>query len=147
MPLLDDMATYLCSCTSAFTLMAGTAGNLVKAQLLDRTPAPDTLTALYETGGSGPMWAFGSTAPVYETCGLQVLARSTSYATAHSRAFSAYVWFGGIRNKRVPNSSAGSTSCLYLDVQPDQPPFSIGVDANGRWLSSVNFTVRKERKS
>jgi len=146
-PLLDDIATYLCACTSAFIAMKGTAGNLVKSQLLDRTPAPDTLTALYETGGSGPVWAFGSTSPVYETAGLQVLSRSTSYATAHTRAHSAYVWLGGINNQRVPNSSGTSTSCLYLDVQPDQPPFSIGVDANGRWLSSVNFTVRKERKS
>lgn len=147
MPLLDDMASYLTACTSAFTLLKGTTGNLVKAQLLDRTPAPDTLTALYETGGMGPAWAFGSTAPVYETAGLQVLSRSSSYASAHSRAHSAYVWFGGIRNQRVPNSSASSTSCLYLDVQPDQPPFSVGVDQNGRWLSSVNFTIRKERKS
>ena len=144
MPLLDDMATYLASCTSAFIITKGTAGNTVNSVLLDRTPAPDTMTALYETGGSSPNWVFGSTAPAFETCGLQVLHRSTSYAIAHARAHSAYVWLGGIRNKYLPSTSA-STKCLYLDVNPTSPPFSIGPDANGRWLVSSNFIVRKER--
>ena len=143
MPLLDDMATYLASCTSAFIVAKGTAGNTVKSALLDRTPTPDTMTALYETGGSSPNWVFGSTAPAYETCGLQVLHRSTSYAIAHSRAHSAYRWLGGIRNQRLP--AAASTDCLYLDCDPTSPPFSVGPDANGRWLVSSNFIVRKER--
>jgi hypothetical protein len=143
-PLLDDMAAYLASATSAFIPMSGTAGNMLKSAMLDHTPAPDTMISLYETGGMGPSWAFGSTAPVYETAGLQVLARSTSYATAHALAHSAYVWFGGLRNKYLPSTTA-TTKVLYVDVQPDQPPFSIGPDANGRHLVSVNFTVRKER--
>ncbi len=144
MPWIDDMATYLASCTSAFIPMTGTAGNMLKSAMLDRTPAPDTMISLYETGGVGPAWAFGSTAPVYETVGLQALSRSTSYTVAHTRAHSAYVWLGGIRNKYLPSTSA-STRVLYLDVQPDQPPFSVGPDQNGRHLVSVNFTVRKER--
>ena len=144
MPLLDDMAAYLASATSAFIAMSGTAGNMLKSAMLDRTPAPDTMISLYETGGMGPTLAFGSTSPVYETCGLQVLSRSTSYATAHARAHSAYVWLGGIHNKYLPSTSA-TTKVLYLDVQADQTPFPIGPDANGRHLVSVNFTVRKER--
>lgn len=145
MALLDDIATYLDAQSSSFTLMKGTAGNLAKMALLDRTPAPDTMTSIYETGGAGPQWAFGSTSPVVETAGLQVLSRSTSYATAHTRAYTAYRILGGVHNQRLPN--AASTECLYVDIQPDQPPFSIGPDQQGRHLVSVNFTVRKEQKA
>ena len=145
MALLDDIATYLDAQSTAFTLLAGTAGNLAKTALLDRTPAPDTMTSIYETGGSAPQWVFGSTAPAIETAGLQLLSRSTSYATAHSRAFTAYRLLGGVKNRRLPTTA--STNCLYLDVNPDQPPFSIGPDQQGRHLVSVNFTVRKEQKA
>ena len=146
MPMLDDVATYLDAQSSQFKVMSGSTGNLVKAQLLDRIPAPNTLTALYETGGAAPAWVFGSTSPAVETASLQVIARSTSYATAHTRAFTAYRILGGIRNQYLPTSTY-STKCLYLDMNPDQPPFSIGLDENGRPLVSVNFTVRKERHS
>lgn len=145
MPLLDEAATYLDAQTTAFTLLSGTGGNLVKARLVDHDTVPDTLTALYETGGSPPNWQFGSTSPVYETCGLQILSRSTSYATAHNRAFQAYRILGGIRNQRMPYSSQ-SSGVLWLDCQPDQPPFGIGPDPEGRPMVSVNFTVRKERR-
>lgn len=145
MALLDDVATYLDTQSSSFTLMKGAAGNLAKMALLDRTPAPDTMTSIYETGGAGPQWAFGSTAPIIETASLQVISRSTAYAIAHSRAFTAYRILGGVRNQRLPTT--GSTNCLYFDIQPDQPPFSIGPDQQGRHLVSVNFTVHKEQKA
>ena len=146
MALLDDLCTYLDAQSTAFTLMTGSAGNLAKTVLLDRTPAPNTMTAIYETGGSGPQWEFGSTAPVIETAGLQVLSRSTNYATAHSRAFAAYRILGGVHNQYLPTSTY-TTKCFYLDIQPDQPPFSIGPDQQGRHLVSVNFTVRKEQQA
>lgn len=146
MPLLDDIATYLDAQSTRFTKLSGTTGNLAKTVLLDRTPAPDTMTAIYETGGMAPQWVFGSTAPIIETAGLQVIARSTSYATAHSNAFAAYRILGGIRNQYLPTSTH-STKCLYLDCNPDQPPFSIGPDQQGRHMVSVNFTVRKEQQS
>jgi hypothetical protein len=145
-PLLDDICTYLDNASSQFKMLSGSTGNLVKSALLDHTPAPDTLTALYETGGAAPAWVFGSTSPAYETAGLQVICRSSAYPTAHDRAFTAYRILGGIRNQRLPLSSQ-SSNCLYLDCNPDQPPFSLGTDGNNRWLVSVNFTVRKERQS
>lgn len=146
MAVLDDIATYLDAQSSLFTLLSGSAGNLAKSVLLDRTPAPDTMLALYETGGMAPSWVFGSTSPAYETVSVQAISRSTSYATAHSRAFAAYRILGGIRNQYLPTSTY-TTKCLYLDCNPDQPPFSIGPDQQGRHLVSVNFTVRKERQS
>lgn len=144
MPLLTDILTYLDAQSTAFKKLSASTGNLVLTALLDRTPSPDTLTALYETGGSSPNWVFGSTNPAYETAGLQVISRSSRYATARSRAYLAYRILGGIKNQYLPTSTH-STKCLYLDCNPDQPPFSLGPDQNDRWLVSVNFTVHKER--
>lgn len=146
MPLLTDMLTYLDAQDSTLKKLSGTGttGNLVITQLLDHTGAPDTLMALYETGGMAPNWIFGSTSPAYETASLQVISRSSSYATARSRAYLAYRILGGIRNQYLPTSTY-TTKCLYLDCNPDQPPFSIGQDSNKRWLLSCNFTVHKER--
>ena len=148
MPLLTDILTYLDAQDSTLKKLSGTGstGNLVLTELPDRTGVPDTIMALYETGGMAPHWAFGSTSPVYETAGLQIISRSSLYATAHDRAHIAYKILGGIRNQYLPSTSA-STKCLYLDCNPDQPPFSIGKDENGRWLISCNFTVRKERSA
>jgi hypothetical protein len=146
MPVLPDLLKYLDAQDSTLKKLSGTGttGNLVMTQLLDHTGAPDTLMCLYETGGSSPNWVFGSTSPAYETVSVQVISRSTNYATARSRAYTAYRILGGVRNQRLPYSSQ-STNCLYLDVNPDQPPFSIGQDQNKRWLISCNFTVHKER--
>lgn len=148
MPLLTDILTYLDAQSSALKKLAGTGstGNLVITNLLDHTGVPDTLMVLLETGGSAPNWVFGSTNPAYETASLQAISRSTNYATARSRAFLAYRILGGIHNQYLPTSSA-STKCWYLDCNPDQPPFSLGKDANQRWLLSCNFTVRKERSA
>lgn len=146
MPLLTDMLTYLDTQSSALKKLSGTGstGNLVITRLLDHTGAPDTLMCLYETGGTAPNWVFGSTSPAYETASLQVISRSTNYATARTRAYLAYRILGGIRNQYLPTSTH-TTKCLYLDCNPDQPPFSIGQDPNRRWLISCNFTVHKER--
>lgn len=145
MPVLPDLLAYLDAQDSTLKKLSGTGstGNLVITQLLDHTGAPDTLMALYETGGSAPAWVMGSTSPAYETVSVQVISRSSNYATARSRAYTAYRVLGGVRNQRLP--AAASTDTLYLDCNPDQPPFSIGQDPNKRWLISCNFTVHKER--
>lgn len=146
MPLLDDVAHYLDDSTSALTLLSGTggAGNLVKARNLDHSKIPNTVVALYETAGWQPQWAFttGSSAPVYETAGLQAIARSTSYATARGHAYRVYRILDSVRNKYLPHTSSGT---WYLAITPNSPPFSIGVDGNGRYLLSVNFDVMKAR--
>lgn len=148
MPLLTDMLTYLDAQSTALKKLTGigSTGNLCLTELPDRTGVPDTLMCLYETGGMAPQWVFGSTSPAYETAGLQIISRSTLYTTARTRAFIAYRILGGIHNQYLPTSTY-STKCWYLDCNPDQPPFSIGKDPNGRWLISCNFTVRKERSA
>lgn len=141
--LLDDVATYLDAQSTALTLLSGTGGNLAKAIALDATPAPGTLVALYETAGRGNGYTMstGAKATVaYESAGLQVLSRSTSYATARDNAETVYTTLDGLAGATLPTS----TGTLYLDFSAVQPPFSAGRDNSDRHVVSVNFLVRKE---
>ncbi len=146
MPLLDDIAHYLDDQSSSFTILSGTggAGNLSKGWMPDHAKSPNTVLALLETGGGPPHWSLstGTTSPDWEQAGLQVLSRSTSYATARSQAYLAYRLLDVVANKTLPHTSSGT---VYLRIDATQPPFSIGRDGNGRFLHSLNFTVLKER--
>lgn len=140
MPLLDAVASYLDSSSTVFTLLSGSAGNLAKAIALDAVPAPDTLAVLYETPGRGNGYSFstGAAATVeYESPSLQIISRSSSYATARSRAQTAYTILDGLAGQTLSGT-------LYLDFAAVQPPFSLGRDRNDRYLCAVNFLVRKE---
>ena len=148
MALLDDIAHYLHDQSSQFTLLSGTggAGNLVKARMIDHAKVPDTVTALYETAGWPPQWALstGSTSPMFETAGLQVIARSTSYQTARTHAYNAYRILDPIAGKNLPHTSSGT---WYYRISANGPPFAIGQDKNGRFLLSCNFDVLKARSN
>lgn len=146
MALLDDIAHFLVDSTSALTLLSGTAGagNLVKARLIDNVKTPDTLIALYETAGWQPQWAMssGSTSPMWDVCGLQSVTRSTSYATARTHAQRVFRILDDVANKNLPHTSSGT---WYYRIAAVGPPFSIGQDSNGRYLTSCNFDVTKAR--
>ena len=147
MALLDDVGSYLCAATSAFSLVAGTAGagNLMKAQMLDNAKTPDTVVGLYETAGWAPQWVFstGSTSPAYEIAGLQVISRSTSYQTAKDYAYRAYRILDYVAGQKLPTA----TGIMYQRIAAVGPPFAIGQDQNGRFLLSCNFDVTKTRGS
>jgi len=142
MPLLDDIATYMAAQSTAFTILSGTAGNMTKGFMPDAAPAPDTCTALYETGGLPPTHTFSTAAYgtlYFENPRLQVLTRSSSYVTARDLADKAFKLLDGVTGTVLP-TSAGS---LYIDISAVQSPFSIGRDENNRHLISVNFDVMK----
>ena len=139
--LLDDIATYLAAQSTAFTILAGTEGNMTKGFMPDAAPAPDTCTTLYETGGTAPTHTFSTDADTryFENPRLQIMTRSTSYESARDRADKAFKLLDGLANTVLP-TTAGS---LYIDISAVQSPFSIGRDANDRFLMSVNFDVMK----
>jgi hypothetical protein len=145
--LLDDIGTFLCAATSGFTLNAGTSGtgNLMKGQMTDNAKTPDTVVALYETAGWAPQWVFstGSTSPAYETAGLQVISRSTSYQTARDYAYRAYRILDYVAGQALPTD----TGTPYYRIAAVGPPFAIGQDGNSRFLLSCNFDVLKARAS
>lgn len=141
--LLDDVATYLAGQSTAFTILAGTGGNLAKAKSLDHTPAPDTLTVLYETAGFGPVHTFststGTATRDHERPGLQVLCRSTSYQTARNNADTVFTLLDGLAGT-VLSTASGVT---YRSIDAVQSPFFLQRDANDRTVISVNFNVGK----
>jgi len=141
--MLDDIAHYLCDTTSALIMLSGTAGNLVKARLLDHDQVPDTIVGLYETAGWEPQWVMSSasTSPAFERPGLQAIARSTSYQVARGHAYRVFRILDAVANKTLPHSSG----TYYERIAAVGSPFSLGQDQNGRFLLSVNFDVTKTR--
>lgn len=98
---------------------------------------------LYDTQGFSNAYSFSTTANrvtiSYESPGLQLLSRSTSYKTARDRAVLASQLLDGY-NGNLPTS----TGTRYLEITAAQVPFFIGRDDNERVLFSVNFNIRKD---
>lgn len=142
--LVDEIATYMAAQSTAFTILAGTGGNLAKQIMLDSTPNPDTLTVLYETPGGPTEYSFSTstgTAQVeFERPSFQILSRSTAYKTARTRAQTAYTMFDGLAGKTLPTA----TGTRYLEITAVQPPFFLQRDDNDRFIVAVNFNVWKE---
>lgn len=134
MAFLDDIGTHLAAASiPAQDLTLGT--NL----FLGRRPNdPDTVVALYETGGTGPELMFGTNSvPPLETRGLQVIARADSYST--SEALCTDVWQALCL---IDNETINSTR--YLLADPVQSPFALDRDDQDRMLHVVNFLVTRE---
>ena len=142
MALLDEIAGYMEAQSTAFTKLAGSAGNLARGFMPDASPAPDTIVALYETGGSAPVHTFSTgtaNTRYFEQPRVQIIARSSDYPTAHNLISKAFTLLDGVANQDLA-STGGSR---YIDITAVQSPFSIGRDANSRFLMSVNFDVLK----
>ena len=139
--LLDDVVTYLDAQSATFAKLSASGGNLSKAFMPDASPAPDTLVTLYETGGLAPVHVFstGGTTRYFEQPGLQLISRSTSYATARTNAEAAYIILDSVAGQGLPTSSGIS----YLSIDAVQSPFSLGRDGNDRYLVGCNFQVVK----
>lgn len=141
--LLDDVATYLDTQSTALAIFSGTTGNLGKSIALDVGTVPDTFVSLYETPGvpNGYTMSTGIRATVaYESPVLQVLSRSASYATARTNAQTVYTILDGLAGQNLPTS----TGTTYLDFSAVQAPFLLQRDEHDRYIVSVNFNVRKQ---
>lgn len=143
MALLEDIVTYLAAQSTSFTALPSTSGNLGAAIFLDSSLIPDTFAAVYETPGVVNDYAFststGKAAVVMERPGFQILSRSTSYATARSRAQTAYTILDGLAQKNLPTS----TGTLYQEIVVNQAPFFLQRDEKDRYIVATNYLVRK----
>ncbi len=136
--MVDDIAAYLVAQSTLFSLLSGTTGNLTKT-FMPSTGAPDTLTTLFETPGSGTVFEFStSTSPsrVLTQPSLQALSRSTSAQTAQTHSETIWGLLDGL-------SGAALSGTTYVQITADQSPFQADRDANQRHIWSVNFTVWK----
>ncbi len=145
MSLVDDIHAFLITESTAFTTLGGTSGgSLGKQIMLDDSITPDTVAVLYETAGGPNEYTFSSStgrATVsFERPGLQILSRSTLYATAKIRAETAYTILDGLAGRNLPTT----TGPRYLEITAVQAPFFLQRDENDRYIVSTNYLAWKE---
>ena len=141
MAVLDDLAGYIDSSSTLFTLNT----NLGKAVSLDAGTLANTFTVLYETPGLEGAQTFSTAANlterVFDRPRVQAISRSTSYATARSRAQTIYDLLDGLNSRGLPST----TGTQYLSITAVQPPFSLGRDSNDRYLVACNYQIERDR--
>ena len=134
MSYLDEIATAVAGASTGFVLDTSV--------FVDSMPdTPNTCIGVYGPAGSGPFIALGTTTPSFESPGLQVICRSTSYTTARSNAETVYLHL--ITKVNTSLGSTGGSSATYLSIDPLQTPFTLGSDENDRPLFGCNYRVRK----
>ena len=131
--ILNDIAIYL---EGNSTLVLG-----VDLTLALMPENPNTVTTIYETGGSGPLNAFstGGGTRVYEQPSIQIITRSTSYQTARNIQETVFTVLDGVNNQAFPTTSGTH----YGSIDAVQSPFPLGRDKNNRFKVGVNFDVLK----
>ena len=131
--ILDDIAIHL---EDNSTLVIG-----VDLTLAFMPENPNTVTTIYESGGSGPLNAFstGGGTRVYEQPSIQIVTRSTSYETARTIQETVFTVLDGVNNQVVPSTG----SVHYGSIDAVQSPFLINRDSNNRFKVGVNFDVLK----
>jgi hypothetical protein len=143
MSVVDDIVAFLAAQSTAFTILSGTAGNLAKQIMFDHDHWPDTVTSVYETAGSANEYTFststGRANVEFERPSFQILSRSTSYATARTRAQTAYTLLDGLADRSLPTA----TGTRYLEITAVQAPFVSGRDENDRYIVSTNYDTWK----
>lgn len=104
---------------------------------------PFTVTTIYEYPGSRNQFTFGTTsAAAWERPRLQVVSRSTSYATARKKIESIYSALELVANQTLAPTSTAVGS-LYIRIQPIQAPFTMGIDYHELMRVTCNFDVMK----
>lgn len=128
MALLDELGDYLS------TNGVGTLGTDLFLGFLPESP--NAAVALYETGGSAPVRAMRSSPgqPVARQPRVQVVARSTSYAAARSKAGDVYALLEGLGGVTL-----GATRYLWGGAV--QEPFPLGRDGQQRVMVACNYDI------
>ncbi len=137
MTVATEVQDHIVGSSTSFILGGSSGGNVFVSQVPDS--APDTSVTIYETGGIGPYFGLTSSGPVVETPGLQIVCRSTSYAVARANAELIYSTLYTPTNTTL----TGSTT-IYLSITPQQSPFDMGRDDNGRHRVTCNYLAQKE---
>jgi hypothetical protein len=128
---IDDLAAY------AVAQGIGVLGSTMQRFAL--TSSPDAQVALIPYAGLPSEQAFGSDALKWEFPRIQVVSRGPKNdpRAAFQKAHDAYLAYG-----RIAAESLSGT--FWHGVKVLQPPFSMGVDDNGRPLYGFNLAIEKE---
>lgn len=141
MPYGSEMAQYIVDSSTSYVLGGSTGGTPVWLNAFPPT-GQGTAVAIYESGGPSPLYTQG-TALYLERPSMQVITRSTSYATARQNADYVYRLLGSISNTSVPKTTSTGTT-TYVTVTPLQSPTDMGTDAEERPMITCNYMAEKE---
>lgn len=139
MAFLDEIAAQLAG------LSVGTIGTTLFIGMMPETP--DVCAAVYETGGQAPTFNFGTTGLDLESPALQVICRGAKddYTTPRATAKLAYEGLAKVEAETI--TTTGGTSAFYHWIHPQQSPFLMQRDSNGRVYITCNFLCEKELSS
>lgn len=134
MTVMAEVASYLVTTSTRFS--AGASSTAIPLWMSQHPEGqPDTSVALFESGGPGPLYTQNGL--TIERPTIQIISRSSSYATARDNAQHIHDILAAVTNQTL-----GTTP--YVTITPVQSPFSMGFDALERPLISCNFVVEKE---
>jgi hypothetical protein len=134
MPVLNEIAAHIAATSTGFS--AGP--HPTKIQIFIGVFPEDqraTAIALYESGGAPPVYTYGSS-PLVERPTVQVISRSSSYATARTNATTIYNILAAVEDATLSGTA-------YTRVTPLQSPLDMGNDADDRQLISCNYMTEK----
>lgn len=102
--------------------------------------SPDVMGVIYEYGGLPTQGRLGVIGVGYEEPSIQVVFRGApnDYAAPMIKARAAWAALAGVQ----PGALASGD--VYLRIQPQQSPFSLGKDANNRFEIACNYYLEKE---
>lgn len=135
MAILNEIAAYVAAQTTSFS--AGPHASKIEIWI-GQFPADQrgTAVALFEPGGAPPVFTFGAN-PMVERPSVQVVSRSTSYATARTNAKTIYSLLAAVEDATLSGT-------VYTRITPSQSPFDMGMDPDDRHLISCNYIAEKE---
>lgn len=135
MPVLNEIAAHIAASSTAL-FSAGPHATKTQIFIGDMPEGQrDTSIAIYEPGGAPPVYSFGAS-PMLERPTVQVISRSTSYATARTNIALIYAILAAVEDATLSGTA-------YTRVTPSQSPTDLGKDADDRHLISCNFMAEK----
>lgn len=139
--LLDELSSHILKSSTFFVRAPSTTKVPIWLGGF-RADRPNTAVSIYETGGPGAVYTFSGI--TFERPTVQVISRSTSYATARTNAWRIYAILSVVGNVSLPlTTSTGSATVPYVTISPVQSPFDMGSDAVDRQQISCNYQIEK----
>lgn len=142
--LLAEALTYIVDNTTGFRKPSSTGSGVpiyLSGMPHDETNA--TAMAMYEPGGAPPVADLSGNVPVVERPRIQLISRSTSFATARQNAQTVWDLFYTVRNELFDKVGSTGTTKWYT-VEPVHSPVDMGKDESHLHRVSADFQITKE---
>jgi len=140
MPVDTDVIAYLAA-QGSLSLTAGT--NLFEGPLGEDLSTDPEVAITNTNSEPSDEYVMGPslTAPGFEIEAFQVMVRSGTKGTAHSKALAIHALLDNLG----PVTNFASTGRTYFHIESEGPPHNLFQDKNGKWRYAAEYHVRKAR--